>query len=67
MTFENINKELDDIIKRLEQGTPLDEGVALFSRGSELVKEGYKLLDTSRGKLTIIQQELGEIVEKELK
>lgn len=39
-TFEELQRELEDIVTRLERGdVPVDDAIALFRRGEELYKE----------------------------
>ena len=38
-TFEELHRELEDIVTRLERGdVPVDEAIGLFRRGEELYK-----------------------------
>lgn len=38
-SFEELQKELEDVVARLERGdVPVDDAVALFRRGEELYK-----------------------------
>lgn len=38
-SFEEVQKELEDIVARLERGdVPVDDAIALFRRGEELFK-----------------------------
>jgi exodeoxyribonuclease VII small subunit len=38
-TFEELQRELDDVVARLERGdVPVDEAIALFRRGEELYR-----------------------------
>ena len=38
-TFEELHRELEDIVARLERGdVPVDEAIGLFRRGEELYK-----------------------------
>jgi exodeoxyribonuclease VII small subunit len=38
-TFEELQRELDDVVGRLERGdVPVDEAIALFRRGEELYR-----------------------------
>lgn len=38
-SFEELQRELDEIVSRLERGdVPVDEAIALFTRGQELYK-----------------------------
>ncbi|HET7744686.1 MAG TPA: exodeoxyribonuclease VII small subunit [Gaiellaceae bacterium] len=39
-SFEELQKELDSIVTRLERGdVPVDDAIALFKRGEELYRE----------------------------
>jgi exodeoxyribonuclease VII small subunit len=60
MTFEEAQKELEQIVQRLEHGqAPLDEAVALWERGEELYLFCRKRLDSAEGKI----EELAKRVE----
>lgn len=65
MTFEEQVKRLSQIVEQLENSQPtLDEVNKLFSEGVELTKNCYKTLNETKGKITILQEELGKLVEK---
>ena len=52
MTFEEAEKELQQIVERLESGNvPLDDAVALWERGEELYRLCREQLDTAQGKV----------------
>ena len=52
MTFEVAQKELEEIVHRLESGeTPLDEALKLWQRGEELYRLCKEQLDTAEGKI----------------
>jgi exodeoxyribonuclease VII small subunit len=52
MTFEEAQKELEQIVQRLENGeTPLDEALKLWERGEELYRCCKERLDTAEGKI----------------
>ena len=52
MTFEEAERELVEIVARLEQGNvPLDEAVTLWERGEELYRLCVSKLDTVRGRI----------------
>ena len=60
MTFEDAQKELEEIVRRLETGeAPLDEAIALWERGEELYRFCVERLDTAQGKV----EELAKRVE----
>lgn len=67
MNFEEATKRLAEIVRLLESGeVKLDEVNALFSEGAELTKNCYKLLQESRGKISVLREELAQLVEKPL-
>ena len=52
MTFEEAQKELEQIVHRLETGeAPLDEALKLWERGEELYRFCKERLDTAEGKI----------------
>jgi exodeoxyribonuclease VII small subunit len=59
-TFEEAQKELEQIVQRLEHGqAPLDEALALWERGERLYKLCRERLDTAEGRI----EELAKRVE----
>ena len=61
MTFEEAERELVEIVARLEQGNvPLDEAVTLWERGEELYRVCRARLDAAQGKV----EELARRVEQ---
>ena len=60
MKFEEAEKELAQIVERLESGNvPLDDAVALWERGEELYRLCREQLDAAQGKV----EELAKRVE----
>jgi exodeoxyribonuclease VII small subunit len=56
-TFEAAQRELEQIVQRLEGGdTGLDEAFALWERGEELYRFCVGKLDTAQGKLEELAQ-----------
>ena len=52
MTFEEAERELAEIVARLEQGNvPLDEAVTLWERGEELYSICRQRLDAAQGQV----------------
>ena len=52
MTFEEAQKELENIVQRLESGdAPLDEALKLWQRGEELYRFCKGQLDAAEGKI----------------
>ena len=65
MTFEEQVKRLSQIVEILENSQPtLEEVNKLFSEGVELTKNCYKALNETKGKITVLQDELGKLIEK---
>jgi exodeoxyribonuclease VII small subunit len=61
VTFEEAEKELQQIVERLERGNvALDEAVALWERGEELYRLCRERLDAAQGKV----EELARRVEE---
>ena len=51
-SFEELERELEQIVTRLEQGkVSLDEAIALWERGEELYKLCVGKLDSAQGKI----------------
>jgi len=51
-TFESAQRELEQIVQRLESGdTALDEAIALWERGEELYRFCLGRLDSAQGKI----------------
>ena len=52
LTFEQAQKELEQIVERLEHGqAPLDDALALWERGEELYKLCRDRLDSAQGRI----------------
>ena len=52
MTFEEAQRELEQIVERLERGDAgLDEAIKLWERGEELYKRCVGQLDAAHGKI----------------
>ena len=51
-TFEDAQRELEQIVERLERGEAgLDEAIGLWERGEELYKLCVDKLDSAQGKI----------------
>ena len=51
-TFEDVQRELEEIVQRLESGeAPLDEALRLWQRGEELYRLCRDRLDAAEGKI----------------
>lgn len=52
LTFEAAQRELEQIVQRLESGdAALDEAIALWERGEELYRFCVARLDTAQGRI----------------
>ena len=57
LTFESAQKELEQIIERLERGqADLDEAIALWERGDELLRFCLGRLEEAEGKIEELVQ-----------
>lgn len=57
LTFEASMQRLDEIVKQLEKGdVPLDASLALFEKGSHLLKTCNALLDTAEQKVVQLKK-----------
>lgn len=57
LTFESAQKELEAIVERLERGeADLDEAIALWERGEELLRFCLTRLETAEGKIEELAQ-----------
>lgn len=57
LTFEVAQKELEQIVERLERGeAELDEAIVLWERGEELLRYCLTRLETAEGKIEELAQ-----------
>jgi exodeoxyribonuclease VII small subunit len=57
LTFEAAQKELEQIVERLETGqAPLDETIKLWERGDELYRFCREQLDAAHGRIEELAQ-----------
>ncbi len=57
MTFEEAQRELEQIVERLERGeADLDEAIRLWERGEELLRFCLTRLETAEGKIEELAQ-----------
>lgn len=67
MTFEEKIKKLEKIVEKLEsEKVGLNETSELFSEGVKICKECFENLSEAKGKITVLREELGKLVEKSL-
>ena len=56
-SFEEAQRELDEIVARLERGdVPIDDAIALWQRGEELYRRCAALLDAAEGRIEELTQ-----------
>jgi exodeoxyribonuclease VII small subunit len=61
LTFEAAQKELEQIVERLERGqADLDEAIALWERGEELLRFCLGRLEAAEGKIEELAQKTVE-------
>lgn len=64
LSYEESIKELNKIVEQLENGDlPLSKAMEVFEQGQSLIKECYSQLDSAKGKLTEIKENLGKLEE----
>ena len=64
MTFEEILNELTKISDSLENGNlSLEEGIEIYNKGLELSKKAISILKESKGKITLLNDELGKLAD----
>jgi exodeoxyribonuclease VII small subunit len=57
VTFEEAQKELEQIVEKLERGdAELDDAIALWERGEELLRFCLTRLETAEGKIEELAQ-----------
>lgn len=58
-TFEQAERELEEIVGRLERGeVPLDEAIALWERGEELYRLCRERLDGAQGRIEELERRM---------
>jgi exodeoxyribonuclease VII small subunit len=61
LTFESAQRELEQIVERLERGdADLDEAIALWERGEELLRFCLTRLETAEGKVEELAQRVAQ-------
>ena len=64
MTIEEILEQLKGISDFLEKGSlTLEEGIELYNKGLELSKKAIESLKECKGKITLLNDELGKLAE----
>lgn len=63
MDFEQANKQMEDIIAKLEdENTTLEEGMQLFEQATDLVKSCEKILKQAQIKIQMLKGDEDEII-----
>ena len=64
MTFEDILGKLSEVSAALEDSSlPLEKGIELYNQGLELSKQAIEILKESKGKITLLNDELGKLAD----
>ena len=64
MTFEEILTELSAISASLEDGgLTIEQGIEIYNKGLELSKQAIAVLKESKGKITLLNDELGKLAD----
>jgi len=65
MKYEEALKELEEIISKLNDNKiPMSEASKAFEKGVELSKFCFNELNNIKGKVTIVREELGKLLEE---
>ena len=65
MDFENKIQELQSICAKMEdENLPLNDGIKLYEDGVAIAKECYEELNSIKGKVTVIKQDLDKFKEE---
>ena len=64
MTFEEILNKLAELSASLENSSlPLEEGIKIYGEGLDLAKQAIAVLKESKGKITLLTDELGKLAD----
>ena len=62
---ENIKKITNLSDKLDEENISLTESVKIYEEASNLIKESYKILNETKGKVTILTEEINKLTEED--
>ena len=62
---ENIKKITELSNKLDDESIGLVESVAIYEEAGNLIKESYKILNESKGKVTILTEEINKLTEED--
>ena len=66
MNFDEYNERLQEIVKILEKNdVSIEEGTKLYEEGVEIAKKCYEILNKNKGKITILKDELDNLINNE--
>lgn len=67
MELEKKLKEIEEIVSKLENpDLNMDEGVILYEKGAQIIKDCYEVLNATKGKVNVIKKELESYKEEAL-
>lgn len=62
MNFDEYNNRLQEIVKKLEKNdVSVEDGAKLYEEGVEIAKKCFSILNESKGKITILKEELDKL------
>lgn len=62
MNFDECSNRLQEIVKQLEKNdVSVEEGTKLYEEGVEIAKKCFAILNDSKGKITILKDELDKL------
>ena len=62
MNFDEYSNRLQEIVKKLEKNDiSVEEGTKLYEEGVEIAKRCFAILNDSKGKITILKDELDKL------
>ena len=67
MSYEDGIKELENIIQKLESGDlKFDEASEMFERGAQICKQLNEKFEGVKGKVAVIREALGSLIEENM-
>ncbi|MBQ3494855.1 MAG: exodeoxyribonuclease VII small subunit [Clostridia bacterium] len=66
MEQNNMIEQLEQIVEKLESGQcGMDESTRLFAEGTEIAKALGKQIEETKGKISVVKQQLDKIIEED--
>ena len=65
--FEKTLAKIEEIAKKLEdKALPLEQAIDMIAEGKDLAKTCYELIAQASGKLALLSEQFGELIEQGL-